>query len=99
MTYYNVYIIGAYCSLTTHSLSEVQVKLVLLNVLDHDIDITFNNQCLHNINKIQRLHSIETECRSQSLKENIQFECMCMQVLQAMNTSGIKGYFKKKFNS
>lgn len=99
MTYYNVYIIGAYCSLTTHSLSEVQVKLVLLNVLDHNIDITFNNQCLHNINKIQPLHSIETECRSQSLKENIQFECMCMQVLQAMNTSGIKGYFKKKFNS
>lgn len=99
MTYYNVYIIGAYCSLTTHSLSEVQVKLVLLNVLDHDIDITFNNQCLHNINKIQPLHGIETECRSQSLKENIQFECMSMQVLQAMNTSGIKGYFKKKFNS
>lgn len=88
--------IGAYCSLTTHSLSEVQVKLVLLNVLDHDIDITFNNQCLHNINKIQPLHSIETECRSQSLKENIQFECMSMQVLQAMNTSGIKDYFKKK---
>lgn len=99
MTYYNVCVIGADCSLTTHSLSEVQVKLVLLNVLDHDIDITFNNQCLHNINKIQPLHSIETECRSQSLKENIQFECMSMQVLQAMNTSGIKGYFKKKFNS
>lgn len=82
--------------ITTHSLSEVQVKLVLHNVLDHDIDIKFNNQCLHNINKIQRLHSIETECRSQSLKENIQFECMCVQILQAMNTSGIKDYFKKK---
>lgn len=85
--------------LLPHTHSEVQVKLVLLNVLDHNIDIAFNNQCLHNINKIQPLHSIETECRSQSLKENIQFECMCMQVLQAMNTSGIKGYFKKKFNS
>lgn len=96
MTYYNVYIIGAYCSLTTHSLSEVQVKLVLLNVLDHNIDIAFNNQCLHNINKILPLHSIKTEFRSQSLKENIQYECMCMQVLQAMNTSGIKDYFKKK---
>lgn len=96
MTYYNVCVIGADCSLTTHSLSEVQVKLVLHNVLDHNIDIKFNNQCLHNINKIQPLHSIETEFRSQSLKENIQYECMCMQVLQAMNTSGIKDYFKKK---
>lgn len=84
-----------------HTHSEVQVKLVLLNVLDHNtcIDIAFNNQCLHNINKILRLHSIKTECRSQSLKENIRYECMCMQVLQAMNTSGIKGYFKKKFKS
>lgn len=44
-----VYVIGADCSLTTHSLSEVQVKLVLLNVFDHNIDIAFNNQCLHNI--------------------------------------------------
>lgn len=96
MTYYNVYIIGADCSLTTHSLSEVQVKLVLLNVLDHNIDIAFNNQCLHNINKILPLHSIKTEFRSQSLKENILYECMCMQVLQAMNTSGIKDYFEKK---
>lgn len=54
------------------------------------------SQCLHNINKILPLHSIETEFRSQSLKENIQYECMCMQVLQAMNTSGIKDYFEKK---
>lgn len=79
-----------------HTHSEVQVKLVLLNVLDHNIDIAFNNQCLHNINKILRLPSIKTECRSQSLKENIRYECMCMQVLQAINTSGIKDYFEKK---
>lgn len=86
--------IGADCSLTTHSLSEVQVKLVLLNVLDHNIDIAFNNQCLHNITKILRLHSIKTECRSQSLKENIRYECMCMQVLQAMNGSGIESQLR-----
>lgn len=63
-------------------------------VLDHNIDIAFNNQCLHNINKILRLHSIKTECRSQSLKENIRYECMCMQVLQAMNGSGIESQLR-----